>query len=227
MDNQKVIHMIRHIFAKFLRPRSKQGFFSTLKSNSKLLDVGCGNNAVIAAKIFLPNAHYTGLDIGDYNQYEKAKKMIDSYIITTPNNFHVEIGNFKNQFDAVVSCHNLEHVNNRSETLSAMLGALKVGGLIYLSFPCEQSVNFPNRSGTLNYYDDTTHKGLPPDFSNLLITLKENGLEIFYSTKNYKPMLLRIIGFLLEPLARVRNKVYVGTWEFYGFESIIIARKLK
>ena len=64
-----------------------------------------------------------------------------------------------------------------------MLDSLKIGGLIYLSFPCEKSVNFPKREGTLNYFDDKTHQGMPPKFQALTDELKNNNFEIIFSIR--------------------------------------------
>ena len=35
--------------------------------------------------------------------------------------------------------------------------SLKKGGILYMAFPCEESITFPSREGTLNFYDDPTH----------------------------------------------------------------------
>ena len=76
-----------------------------------------------------------------------------------------------------------------------------------------------------NYFDDKTHIAEPPDFKITLSIIKEFNLKIIYANKKYQPKLLKIIGFLIEPISRLRNKVMIGTWENYGFEAIIIAKK--
>jgi SAM-dependent methyltransferase len=216
---------IKYFIEKKLRPNARVDFLAKLSSSSLILDVGCGNNSSFRTKNILPGCNYTGIDIGDYNQ---TKPMLaDSYIITTPENFHIEISKFSNQFDVVISSHNLEHCNFREKTLDAMLNALKINGKLYLSFPCEESINFPNRKGTLNYYDDPTHKFSPPCFKDILSQIEANGFMIEYSTKKYSPGILYCIGFLLEPFSKLMNKLMKGTWEFYGFESIVVARKIK
>ena len=95
-----------------------------------------------------------------------------------------------------------------------------------MSFPCEASVSYPKRNGCLNYHDDPTHKGAPPDFGKLLGMVSGAGFVIEFSARNYKPKMLWLIGLVSEPLSRLSKQVLRGTWEFYGFESIIIARKL-
>lgn len=207
-----------------LRPRGKVSFLSKLNPQSKILDVGCGNNSPFRVKQIIPNCEYTGIDIGDYNQFKP--NLADNYIVVSSNNFTNKISKLSNSFDAVLSSHNLEHCDDRDGTFKAMLSSLKIGGQIFISFPCEESIKFPKRYGTLNYFDDDTHKFSPPNFSKLIEDLKISNFEVVFSTKRYKPPILWIMGLLLEPLSAHQKKVLRGTWEYYGFESIIWAKKL-
>jgi SAM-dependent methyltransferase len=207
-----------------LRKNGKADFLSKLNADSRILDVGCGNNSPFKTKQILPDCIYTGIDIGDYNQTKPL--LADCYIISTSQNFSCEIAKFSNVFDAVISSHNLEHCEDRLGTLMAMLDALKIGGKLFLSFPCEQSVDFPKRKGTLNYYDDPTHQLSPPNFNETLTIIRQNRFQIEYAEKNYSSKILGLVGLVLEPLSKVRNEKMIGTWEYFGFESIIIAKKL-
>jgi hypothetical protein len=108
-----------------------------------------------------------------------------------------------------------------------MMKVLKVGGKIYLSFPCEKSVFFPRRDGSLNYYDDKTHNLMPPSFDGVGDLIRKNGFQINYSIRSYRPKLLYLLGLLNEPISRFKGKSLVGTWELYGFESIFMATKIK
>ena len=208
-----------------LRTNGKSDFLSRLNHKSKILDVGCGNDSPLKTKRILPNCTYTGIDICNYNQKNPAK--IENYILTTSEMFPHEIKSFNGYFDAVISNHNLEHCEDRESTLEAMLSSLRIGGKLFLAFPCQESINFPSRRGTLNYYDDSTHKYEPPIFDLTLSLVRINGFEVVYSARNYSPLILRIVGLLLEPFSKYTNKVLLGTWEFYGFESIIIARRIQ
>lgn len=214
---------INFIFARNLRRSGKHSFVGGLRPSCAILDVGCGNNSPQNVKGILPRCFYTGIDVGHYNQ--QNPNVADKYVITTPEGFANEISNYKECFDAVISSHNLEHCNDRDGTLLAMLGAVKPGGVIYLSFPCEDSVSFPKRKGTLNYYDDDTHKGVPPSFDGVLLKIQASGFDVHVKVRNYRPTLLRMVGWLLEPISKRSKRVLRGTWEFYGFESIIWAQK--
>jgi SAM-dependent methyltransferase len=212
------------IIKRLLRPNGKTDFLYKLPYNANILDVGCGNNSPYRTKEVLPSASYTGIDIGDYNQTKPI--LADNYIVTQPESFTQEILSLSDRFDAVISSHNLEHCDDRGGTLAAMLKALRQNGKIYLSFPCEESISFPSRRGTLNYYDDPTHKGTPPNFIDVLKIINDNGCKVIYKKKNYRPFLLRLIGAVCEPYSRAANRVYFSTWSHWGFESIIWAVKL-
>ncbi|MDR1804361.1 MAG: class I SAM-dependent methyltransferase [Treponema sp.] len=188
------------------------------------MDVGCGNNSPYKYKTSFPNIKYTGIDVSDYNQTKPI--LADEYIVTSPENFANKISELGNVFNTVISSHNLEHCNDRNGTLVAMAKALKKGGYLYLSFPTEKSVNFPGpRTGTLNYYDDSTHKGTPPNFKETLGVLKSNDIEIIFSDKSYKPLFYYIRGMIKEKKSRREKKVWYSTWAYYGFEAIIWGRK--
>ncbi|MEM3858708.1 MAG: methyltransferase domain-containing protein [Candidatus Micrarchaeaceae archaeon] len=146
--------------SKILRPYSQTGFLYRLGKKPNILDVGCGKRACIAKKI-RPNSIYTCIDIIDY---KNKPPCMDFYIFASPENFKNMIEELNQEYDAVISAHNLEHCNDRYGTLEAMLKVIKVGGKLYLSFPSKKSVDFPKRMGTLNSYDDPTHKDMHPDF---------------------------------------------------------------
>jgi len=211
----------------YLRPQGKQAFLLKLNKKSKILDLGCGNASVLGIKSVLPDCEYFGIDVEDYNQTEYTRNLMDHYIICDSNKFAKEIKKIKVNFDAVISCHNLEHCDDLEETLKSIIEVTGVNGSIYLSFPSNSTINYPSRIGTLNYFDDNTHKDNPPNFEKILSTLEQNGCEISFSIEQYKPFLLRVLGLLLEPASYLLKRNLPGTWELYGFESVIHAKKLR
>jgi SAM-dependent methyltransferase len=215
----KFTRMLRN---KLLFPNHKFDFLYSLAPNATILDIGCGNNSSLQTKRILPNCYYIGIDISDYNHESNAS---DVYIVTKPEDFSNSIDQFKNVVDAAICSHNLEHVNDRFSTLLALMRSCRVSGRIYLSFPTENSVNFPSRNGTLNYYDDASHKGLPPSFDKVMEFLHGYGYTIEFAARNYSPLIPRILGKMQENRSKRLNKVLRGTWAYWGFESIIIARK--
>lgn len=216
---------LKAFITRLLRPKHKYSFIHSIINKGRVLDVGCGNDSPYKTKYLRPDIYYVGLDIGIYNQKENVG-CVDEFIIATPENFHEKIYSFSDHFDAIISTHNLEHCDRYIDVTLAMIKALKENGLIYISFPCEDSVHFPHRHGSLNFYDDDTHKNLIP-YSSFLSLLTDNGMEILFSTKNYRPPVSFLIGLLFEPFCRFLKKLAPmgATWSLYGFETIIIAKK--
>jgi len=209
-----------------LNPYGKWGFLKSVVRNGKILDVGCGNNSPLYTKHKRPDINYTGIDIAVYNQITEYEKYAARFILTSPENFHLEIEQFTEKFDAVISAHNLEHCNNYKGVLLAMIKSLKKDGKIFLSFPCEKSTTFPKGRGGLNFYDDSTHINII-NFNEIIKILKENNIVIDFSVQQSKPLGLFIIGLVLEPISRICNKIapFRTTWALYGFETIIIGHK--
>jgi SAM-dependent methyltransferase len=195
----------------------------TINQKGKLLDVGCGNNSPYNIKSQFPYVIYTGIDVGDYNQTKPI--LADTYIVVSPEIFADKISEFEKEFDTVICSHNLEHCNDRNKTLKAIIKALKIGGYLYLSFPSENSVNFPPRMGCLNYYDDSTHKDIPPKFDEILTILKNKNMEIIFAAKSYKPLFMYTKGLLNEYKSKKEKVVKEGTWAYWGFETIIWAKR--
>jgi len=216
---------MKYLLSSFLRPKGKWSFISKLKRNAKILDVGCGCACVIGVKSLLPSANYFGIDIDDYGQNEYSKSLIDNYIFTSPQNFPQKILDINGEFDAVISSHNLEHCNDREAVLNSMLKKVKKDGQIFISFPTEKSIEFPNRPA-LNYYSDKTHKYKPPKSSYIIEKLLDNNFKITFYRKRYRPILFFILGMITEPFSALFKKVLIGTWELYGLETIIHAKKL-
>jgi 2-polyprenyl-3-methyl-5-hydroxy-6-metoxy-1,4-benzoquinol methylase len=130
-----------------------------LPKGAQVLDAGCGSHLPSRIKEMRPDLRYTGIDIVPYNNKNRICKA-DKFIVTSAANFAAAISIETEKYDAVMSNHNLEHCGNREETLANMVTALKNGGCLFLAFPCEHSIDFPNKVGTLNYYDDTSHKNI-------------------------------------------------------------------
>jgi SAM-dependent methyltransferase len=212
-------------FQKAVRRHGKTSFVCSLPPGARILDVGCGNNSPAHIKSLRPDLWYIGLDIGDYNQTESTH-IANEYILTKPEEFADRIGDFQDSVDAVISAHNLEHCNHPNRVVTAMLSALRPDGRLYLSFPCEQSVHFPRREGTLNFYDDETHRRTP-QWSAVMDAIRDAGLEVDYAAQRSRSLVMALLGLASEPISFVRGRVMRGTWDLYGFESVIWASRPK
>ena len=202
---------------------SKETFLRLLPPECRLLDVGCGNNSPFTTKAALPNCYYVGIDIGETDQLKPEKA--DEYVLTSSERFCDAIGHFEDSFDAVISAHNLEHCEDRIGVIRAMARALKKGGRAFISFPCAESVDFPSRDGTLNYYDDPTHRLRPPDFTEVVAELAKSGLRVLYATTRAQAPIRWMIGVRHEVDSDHEAVVKGETWAFWGFETIIWAER--
>ena len=97
---------------------SKDAFLRLLHPESRILDLGCGNQSPLKTKSILPNCYYIGLDVGDYNQ--PAEIPADEYIIVSPEEFNNAIVGYEDSVDAVISSHNIEHCLDRYGVVAAL-----------------------------------------------------------------------------------------------------------
>jgi SAM-dependent methyltransferase len=221
---QHIQILLKSIVKRHLYKRDKISFLSSLCNEEILLDVGCGNASPKTVKDIKPNIYYVGIDVGDYNQNQDSVNFADEYNLIPSEDFAASIERYASFFTVVISSHNLEHCDEPERVIRAISKALKPNGRLFLSFPSEDSTKFPSRDGTLNFYDDPTHQNLPV-YHDVIRILEEEGIVIEYKTKNFRPLFGIIIGVIMEPLSKLKNKVCVGTWSLYGFESVIWGKK--
>ncbi len=185
--NRKMNRIRKHLMKIPRTKWGKQSFLLGLKGkNARVLDVGCGNNSPQGTKFYAPDIYYAGVDVGNYNNSKDSIAMADEYHVFTPDGFAEGIESLKGMFDAAISSHNIEHCSRPEETVRAVCRKIKQGGKLYFSFPNSDSVYFPHRKGTLNFYDDNTHVYVP-DMDKILGILKEEGMEIIKAVKGYRP----------------------------------------
>jgi SAM-dependent methyltransferase len=218
--------VLRRKIGPAIRPNGKEAFLKALPDGARVLDVGCGNNSPLHCKQCAPTIHYTGLDIGDYNQETDSISVADKYVITTSAEFASTIEAMQGSFDAVISAHNLEHCEDQDRTLRAMCAALRDGGTIFLAFPCEASVEFPRRKRTLNFFDDPTHSK-PVVLSRTMAILTSAGMTVSVLKPRHRPPLLFAAGLLLEPISAITRTAmpFTSTWALWGFETVIWAKR--
>jgi len=213
-------------FNRLCKPKGRQAFLLAQMPGFTLLDVGCGNDSPALTKAVRPDCRYLGIDVADYNLSARSKQLADIYRVVPAEGFADAIAEFEGSVDAVVSWHNLEHCNDPKGVLRAMCRALRPGGALYLSFPSKASTGFPSRRGTLNFFDDPTHKQ-PPDVNDVLALLHAEGVEVTFLARRYRPLVPTVIGLLLEPVSALTRRLmpFGSTWAFYGFEVVIWAHR--
>ena len=209
-----------------MRPFDKDAFAATLPNRARVFDVGCGNMSAQRIKLLRPDLYYVGLDVQDYEQSTQALAYADEYRLTPAAGFLDAIGTERETMDAVISSHNLEHCEEPMAVLDRMLAALKPRGRLYLSFPCQASVCFPKRGGSLSFFDDPTHR-TPPDWPTVLQALARAGMHIEFAVPRYRPLVPALLGLALEPVSMLTRRVmpFGTTWALWGFESVVWATR--
>ncbi|MHA7661566.1 class I SAM-dependent methyltransferase [Mycolicibacterium sp. HS_4_1] len=207
-----------------MRANNRRRFLSKLPTGAEVFDIGCGNDSPYLFKSIRPDIRYIGLDVADYHVDHDPKEYADQYLVVPPSEFLSAIEQREGEFDAVVSSHNLEHCSEPDGVVTAMARALRPDGRIYLAFPAADTVNFPSRDGTLNFYDDDTHVQ-PPDYRRVIGLLTAAGITINFAAERFRPPNWVLVGLINEPLSRIRKKVLRGTWALYGFETVIWGTK--
>jgi len=216
--------MIRERVKSLLDEHSKWRHLARVRLGARVLDVGCGNHSPTRFKRLRPDINYTGIDVGKYNLDHFDESVADRLVYSEPERFVDEIAAFGPQFDLIVSAHNIEHVNDPLRVLEAMARALTTGGELYLSFPSAASVSFPSRRGTLNFHDDATHRWVP-DLANVVETISSSGLGVETLIPRNRGIIPWTIGLLVEPFSRALGRTLPFTWNFWGFEAIVVGRK--
>lgn len=209
-----------------LRRHGKDSFIRALPPGARVFDIGCGNRSPERVKVLRPDLYYVGIDVQDYEQSQRSVGLADEYRVTSAASFLSAIGAERASMDAVVSSHNLEHCENPMAVIANMAGALKPGGRLYLSFPCEASVALPSRRGSLRFSDDPTHR-TPPPWLQVMHALDRNNMTIEFSANRYRPWAAAALGALLEPVSMLSRRVMPlgSTWALWGFESVLWAVK--
>ena len=208
----------------------------TKKQNLNLLDVGCGNHSPTRYKSLYPNIIYTGLDIAEYNLDDNDRKIADELLILNchPKDFLSQVQDAlkDNYYDFIIMSHVIEHLEDPREILVALASKIKAGGIFYLAFPAEDTIYFPSAEGTLNFYDDNTHKWIP-SLREILNILVKNGCKPIYLKDRYQPLAYAFVGFFSIIKEYIKSKFFQKPmkvnsyiWSLYGFESIIIVQKL-
>ncbi|MUL63463.1 hypothetical protein BOO86_03215 [Mycobacterium sp. CBMA 234] len=203
-----------------MRANNRRRFLVGLPTGAEVFDIGCGNDSPYVFKSVRPDIRYVGLDVGDYGVDHDPNQYADQYLVVPPTKFLGAIEERPGEFDAVVSSHNLEHCMEPDGVVTAMARALRPDGRIYLAFPSADTVHFPSRDGTLNFFDDDTHVR-PPDYRRVIGLLTAAGITIDFAAERYRPLNWVLLGLINEPLSRARKKVLRGTWALYGFETVI------
>lgn len=215
---------VKRFIRRMIHPINLGELVRSLPAKSRVLDVGCGNHSPTRYKTVNPGILYFGLDIAEYELNAQDYALAEEIRFVGAKAFDQGISQFEQQFDLIISSHNIEHVDEPVRVTAAMAASLSPGGKLWLSFPSLHSVNLPSRGGCLNFYDDKTHKK-PVDELDLINQLGVHGLEVLHYKSRYRPVIAYLLGAMQEPFSRFAGHIFSYTWSFWGFETIVIAQK--
>lgn len=191
-----------------------------LLGNAKVLDVGCGDKSPEVTLSYYPSVEYSGIDNRKVNTGVKTKKF---FLCDVEGNDLKEIPN--NEYNVLLLSHIIEHVSDGERLLSVLAHKLKKGGIIYVETPTERSLRFPSWYGTLNFFDDPTHKKIYA-VKAIESILRSSGFSIIGSgtRRNLKRILL---SPLYAVLSLIRDKRVNATvvWDLVGFAGYVLAQK--
>jgi SAM-dependent methyltransferase len=205
----------------------KYKVLSRLKNEEfRILDVGCGNESPFYLKKCYPKSIYDGIDKDlSYNLSDKSVNLINSfYPLDLEKN---DLSAIKNNFyDFIIMSHVIEHLDNGYEIFTMLLDKVKKGGFIYIEYPSKKSAKFPSMKGTLNFYDDPTHKKFY-DIDKLTNILRTNNFIVLGSGVKRDFLRIIFIPFMIIK-SLIKNHYIRGSvfWDLLGFAEYILAIKL-
>lgn len=192
----------------------------------KCLDIGAGHS-VTAFSNRAPKCDYHGVEFFvEYSEAERSKMTELWKLDLTKLEFDAIPDN---HFDAINMAHVIEHLENGDEVISALLGKLKSGGVIYIEYPGAKSTRLPRwkkRNTSLNFYDDDTHVRLfdIPEVEGILLNHDLNILSSGTRRSWMHILALMPAGILSWIFLRkqLRGDYF---WDALGFAEYVFARK--
>ncbi len=185
-----------------------------MKPGITYLDVGCGDRAPYSTYRYYPNIAYTGIDNRDI---AGAKDMEQFLKCDIENNDLTEIPN--DTYNVINLSHIIEHIDSGDNLLQTLAKKLKKNGIIYVETPSERSLKLPSFYGTLNFWDDTTHKKV------YSIKEMENALTLSGCTILKSGIRHNIKKIIFLPLIRDKKISATLFWDIVGFAHYVIAKK--
>ena len=191
----------------------------------KILDIGCGNNSPEITKYWFPNSIYHGIDIQSYIDQEQ---FIDKIFLVDLERNTLE-DKITDSYDIIILSHVIEHIENGKQVVDFCCGRLKDNGHIYIEFPSVRSLNLPSAIGTLNFFDDPTHKKIYALNHIKKILIKHN-IKIIKSgaRRDLRRIIFTTIPSLVINGFRIitgKKIIAKGLWDIMGFADFIYGKK--
>ncbi len=218
---------MKKLLKKFDKTDIRYKFYHSLKTSSRILDLGCGlgsNAAIVKEK-------YPFLEIHGVDILEKIN--IPQFIIYQQ--VDLEKGTLPypdDYFDAIIFIHVLEHLAKPLHLGMEINRILKKGGSVYVETPNWTSMLIPSfgfkreQHGPFNFFDDSTHIK-PWSKQGLFELLYQSGLRVrkIGTVRNWYRILFGI-PLILYGLIRGKRAVVINSfWNMTGWCIYGIATK--
>lgn len=224
------MNTLKNFLNKFDKKDIRYKFYNSLKTSSRILDLGCGlgYNSVILKKIH-PFLEIHGVDIIEKTNipqfilYQQVD--LDKGSLPYPNDF----------FDAIIFSHVIEHLKTPLDLGLEINRVLKKGGLIYVEAPNWTSILVPSfgfKRGQLNpfnFYDDPSHIK-PWSRHGLFVFLGQySKLQVkkIGTVRNWYRILFGVPLILYGIIKGERGVIINSFWNIYGWCIFGIAQKNK
>lgn len=212
---------------RLLRKASKNLKYITGQTRN-FLDLGCGNSSPDKFYIiFKKSMKYFGVDREEYDMRKFDKKEMNYFILDLEQTKLKSL--FTNvKFGMINFSHVIEHLDNGKDVIMQLRDLQPAGGLLYIETPSEESVYFHHKNvkGTLNFYDDLTHKKVYP-LGGIISVLTNCNYKILKCGKRRD--IRRILFYLFPDIIFTLLKIPVDgamLWDIKGFASFVLCKAI-
>jgi hypothetical protein len=189
-----------------------------------LLDIGAGNHSCSKYKNAFPNCEYHGVDLDkNYNNDENDFSLMKAF-------YEMDLTKLDfssipdNHFDFIMMAHIIEHLHNGDQVIKGLIPKLKSGGYIYIEYPGLKSTKLPSMSGSLNFYDDSTHVRVY-SLSEIREVLGNKFEILSYGSRRNLAFLIAMPFKIMFNAIQLKKPTGNMFWDLLGFAELVFARK--
>jgi SAM-dependent methyltransferase len=216
----KPVHMgpwIRTLYFKYYL----NAFVKDKDSIKTILDAGCGHGHYTnKLALHFPSAKVEGFDILTAPEWQSYKRDNLSFRQQDIMTFNEEL-----KYDLAVCIDTLEHVENNTQAIGALVKSLKKNGIIYIAIPCDsqESYFFPKKYfQSFEEWEKDEHIGVQHTLKDL-VTIFE-GLRTKVLLKRYTFTFFGHLAWELEYILRgskLKNRISVFLMPLYKLLGIL------